>query len=124
MKTIESIIEEWKAVRIPISVSEEKEFFFEKDCNYKEDKKEKGLITISVVIRDRFTRVDKKPHGKSFVDVFTARYQNQDDAELKAQEVMEFEVFLKKFTKASVEARRKEILEYEDTGCFVDYVDF
>ena len=122
MKSIESVIEAWKAVRIPILEGEG--ICFEKDCNFTEVKEIPDGVAINVVIRDRFARRNGIPHGKSFVAVFIAHYQGVADETLKAIETKQFELFLQGFTKEVVESRRKELVDAMASGYRVDFAEF
>lgn len=106
MKTIAEIIEEWKAIRIPIM--EGCEYAFEKDCNFEESPKKPSECKITMTLRDKYTHRNGTFCGWAHVNVFLTEYQNGDLA-LRAIENQQFYECLKKFTEEGVNFRREEL---------------
>lgn len=114
MKTIADIINEWKAITIPLE--DGCKFNFEKDCEFEERKEFPMECRIIVKLRDKFTYYNGTFHEKAFLDFFETSHQSESDPTVKAIENKLFENFLNKYTENSVNARRKEIQELRECG--------
>ena len=113
MKTIAEIIEEWKAIRIPIE--EDCEYAFEKDCDFEENPQKPTECKITMKLRDKYSHRNGVFCGWAGVDVFLTEHQN-GDLTLRAIENQQFYQCLKKFTEEGVNFRRKELCELREAG--------
>ena len=120
MKTIAEIIEEWKAVRIPIVA--ECKYTYEKDCEFEENPKKPTECKITMTLRDNYTHRNGVFSGWAHVGIFLTEHQN-GDLTLRAVENQQFSECLKKFTRDGVNFRRNELRECRDAGEKISFCD-
>ena len=113
MKTIAEIIEEWKATQI--SIEEDCEYAFEKDCDFEENPKKPTECKITMKLCDKYTHKNGVFLGWTNVAVFLTEHQN-GDLTLRAIENQQFYECLKEFTDDGVNFRRKELRELREAG--------